>query len=461
MSLDKKGFAKLIQDSINECRCISEYNRSFAENVYLTFDETEDNMYKYNKYMNKLALSKIKRLYSILSLPAYSRIVSMSDSEVEEYRKDKLSEVTNSINRLMLAMEVSSNSIEQSNIKNKIEALVDEQTILKEMTSEILKKHVIDKLELENSDSKESFNGKEETEVLQNIVKDKNSLDEFLTMVNDYIKLERDIKSIRAEQIIIYNDLLKGNVKRDISIDELFDEDSLNKLQATIAEKISEISKVDSDLKIHFNNKTKNAFYKIKSNDYKFNSEGKVLPYENTIFEVFEDVVPSRIIELAKLQNDEWLRLNKKMFKTTDVNSTLSQLCIEIEDTKNIILSFVKEWYKNAYYNNSLFAPISSRLTGKFEYSLGAKNILDEFVNYGVWPDDNAISALKLCLKLNRLEAEKSIIYAEQIKERLSRLFNAVLDENKKKLEVLDNKITSRFGNWKNEVILSIVNETK
>ena len=134
---------------------------------------------------------------------------------------------------------------------------------------------------------------------------------------------------------------------------------------------------------------------------------------------------------------------------------------MEIDDTKNLIDSFIRDWYKNAYYNNSLFGPVSSRASGKFEYSLGAKNCIDDFINLGVWPEEKDINSLKLCLKLNRIEAEKSIIYAEQIKERLTRLFNVSLDNKKKELEDLDKKITLKFGNWKNDVILSIVNEVR
>lgn len=461
MSLDKKGFAEIIESAINECKCISSRNKYFAENVYLSNNVVDDIEYKYNKYMKKLALSKIKRLYSILSLPAKSRILSMTDEEIEEYRKDKIGELSNSINRLMLAMEVSNDGNEKNSVKKKIEALVEEQTNLKEMPFDVLKRHIIDKLELDITQSNESFDGKGETEVLQNIMKNRETLSIFIDMVSDYRKLEKEIKSVRAEQIIIYNDLFNGSVKGNISIEDLFSEESLNGLQATIAEKISEISVAENDLKKYFSSKTKKAFNKIKSDEYKSGDGNKILPYDNSIFEVFEEFVPSRTFELAKLQNEEWLRLNKKMFKTSDVNSTLSILSMEIDETKALIDSFVRSWYKNSYYDNSLFGPISSRVSGKFEYSLGAKNCLDEFINLGIWPEEKDINTLKLCLKLNRIEAEKSIIYAEQIKERLTRLFNVSLDSKKNELEELEKRITSKFGNWKNEVILSIVNETK
>jgi len=361
----------------------------------------------------------------------------------------------------MLAMEVSTNDNEKTNIKNRIETLVQEQANLREMTCETLKRHVIEKLELKISNDNTSFDGKEETEVLQSIVKDKDTLSKFIDMVNDYRNLEREIKGIRAEQIIIYNDLLNGNVKGDISIDELFSEESLSSLQSAIAEKLSEISNAEVDLKKYFGSKTKKAYSKIKSNDYKNSKDGKVLPHDNNIFEIFEEFIPEQTIELARLQNEEWIRLNKKVFKTTEVNSTLALLCMEIDETKSLIESFIKDWYKNSYYNNPLFGPISSRASGKFEYSLGAKNCLDEFINLGVWPNEKDVDSLKLCLKLNKVEAEKSIIYAEQIKERLTRLFNTSLESKKKALEDLDERITSKFGNWKNEVILSIVNETK
>ena len=457
MSLDKKGFADIIESAIKELKNINKNSKSDAENIYLSKEETNDIQYKFNKYIEKLALSKVKRLYSILSRPAHSRIMYMSDEEIEEYRNDKVSELANSINRLMLAMEVAKNDNEKIIMKDKVETLIEEQTKLKEMTCETLKKYVIDKLNLNSSDFNVSFDGKEETEVLQNIIKDKDTLNKFLDMVGDYRKLEKEIKTTRAEQIIIYNDLLNRNVKGDISIDNLFSEESLNGLQATIAEKLKEISNIEINLKKDFGSKAKKAYYKIKSNNYKSSKDGKLLPYDKGILEMFEEIIPSRTIELANLQNEEWLRLNKKVFKTSDVNSTLAVLCMEIDKTKELIDSFIREWYKNAYYNNSLFGPISSRASGKFEYSLGAKNYLDDFINFGVWPDDKVIDSLKLCLKLNRMEAEKSVIYAEQIKERLSRLYNVTLDNKKKALEDLDERITSEFGNWKNEVILSIV----
>lgn len=452
MALDKKGFAEIIESAINECKCISEYNRNFAQNAYLSNDNVE------YKYMEKLAISKMQRLYSILSTPAYKRIISMTDKEIEEYRSDKVSELTSSINRLMLAMEVSRNDMENTGIKEKIDNLINEQNTLKEMTTEVLRNYVIESLGINSKEKNISFDGEGETEVLQNIIKDKETLSNFINMVNDYRKLEKEVKGIRAEQIIIYNDLINGNVKSDISLDELFNEESLKNLQATIAEKIKEITGYEINIKKDFGSKTKKSYYKIKSDEYKTKN---VLPYEKGILECFEEIVPSRTLELARLQNEEWLRLNKKVFKTSEVNSTLAILCMEIDDTKNLIDSFIRDWYKNAYYNNSLFGPVSSRASGKFEYSLGAKNCIDDFINLGVWPEEKDINSLKLCLKLNRIEAEKSIIYAEQIKERLTRLFNVSLDNKKKELEDLDKKITLKFGNWKNDVILSIVNEVR
>ena len=105
MSLDKKGFAEIIENAISECRTISINSRTFNANAHLT-DETDNVGSKYNRYIEKLTLSKIKRLYSILSAPAYQRIISMDDKEIEEYRNDKLLELSSSINRLMLAIEV-------------------------------------------------------------------------------------------------------------------------------------------------------------------------------------------------------------------------------------------------------------------------------------------------------------------------------------------------------------------
>lgn len=456
MSLDKKGFAEIVEFAINECRKITKQNKTLATNAYLS--NNDDNVYKHNKYMKKLALSKMRRLYSILSSPAYSRIIQMNDKEIETYRNDKLSEITSLLNRLMLAMEVSIDETEKVTIKTKIDSLIEEQTNLKEMTSEQIRKHIIDKLNIVNENNDDSFNGEEETNVLQNIIKDKDTLDKFISMLEDYRKLEKEIKGIRTEQIIIYNELINHNIKSEISIDELFDEDSLKNIQSTIAEKIQEINDIENNLKNDFSSKTKKSFYRVKSDEYKTTN---TLPYEKGVLETFESLIPSRTLELANLQNEEWIRLNKKVFKTTEVNNTLAILSMEIDDTKNLIDSFIRDWYKNAYYSNSLFGPVSSRASGKFEYSLGAKNSLEEFVSFGVWPEEKDIDSLKLCLKLNRIEAEKSIIYAEQIKEKLKRLFNSSLDKKKKELEELDERITVKFGNWKNEVILSIVNEIK
>ena len=455
MTLDKKGFAEIINSAINEYKNINSYNKNLVLNENISSDSIE---YKYNKCIEKLTISKIKRLYSILSIPAYSRIISMSDKELIEYKQDKVNELGSNINRLMLALEVSKNDSESVVVREKVEVLVEEQSRLKEMTCEMIRKYVIDKLKLNTSNESISFDGKDETIVLQNIIKNKETLSKFINMTDDYRKMEREIKGIRAEQIIIYNDLLNGNIKDDVSLEDLFSEESLSNLQTKIAEKVNEINEAEIRMKQDFNSKTKKAFYSLSSIDYKTSNN---LPYEKGVLECFESIVPSRTIELANLQNEEWIRLNKKVFKTSEVNSTLSVLCMEIDETKELIKSYVKDWYKNAYYNNSLFGPVSSRANGKFEYSLGAKNCLDEFINYGVWPEEKNISSLKLCLKLNKMEAEKSIIYAEQIKEKLTRLFNVSLDIKKKELEDLEERITAKYGNWKNDVILSIVNEIK
>lgn len=450
MSLDKKGFAKLVENAIEELY-ITTYNNPAVNK--------DDRVYKYNKCMKKLIRSKMNRLYSILSLPAYSRIMSVSNKELEEYRSDKLSELESSINRLMLAMEVSYNNSEKTDVKEKIEVLVEEQTRFREMNVETLRKYLIDKLNIVVDSDNESFDGKEETLVLENIIKDDNTISDFLSMQKEYSDLEREIKTIRAEQVIVYNDLLNNNIKGEISIDELFDENSLTDLQKTISQKITEISDLEINIKNHFGSKAKKMYSKLLSNEYKDNLN--VLPYENGLLDVFEEMIPSSTIELARLQNEEWCRLNKKVFKTIEVSTTMAMLSDEIDDTKELINSYIREWYKNAYYNNSLFGPISSRASGKFEYSLGAKTCLCDFISSGIWPSDKDVDDLKLCLRLNRIEAEKSVIYAEQIKERLSRLFTNELNKKKEELSNLEDKINKKYGNWNNETILSIINEIK
>lgn len=446
MSVDKKGFAKLIDNAIEELNMTNCHNYN-------------SNNYKYSKCMKKLIKSKMNRLYSILSLPAYNRIMSVSNKEIEEYRSDKLSELDSMINRLMLAMEVSYNNNEKNEVKTKIEVLIEEQTKFKEMNTETIKKYIIDKLNIIINDNNEAFDGKEETIVLDKILKDDSTIEEFMSLHKEYCDLEKEIKNTRAEQVIVYNDLLNNNIKGEISIDELFDEESLNDLQKTISEKITEINDLEINIKKHFGNKAKKVYSNLLSNDYKDNSN--LLPYEKCLFEEYDNIIPSSTLELARLQNEEWSRLNKKVFKTYEVNTTISMLCNEIEDTKELIKSYIIEWYKNAYYNNSLCGPVSSRVSGKFEYSLGAKTCLYEFINMNIWPTDKEIEDLRQCLKLNRIEAEKSVIYAEQIKERLSRLFNNVLNTKKQELKELENKINNKYGNWNNDAILSIINSLK
>lgn len=462
MVMSKKGFADIIELSIREYENICLQSRNIVEKIYSSEKEKiEENVeYKYNKCMEKLAMSKMKRLYSILSQPARLRILSMSDEEVEEYRNDKNSEVTSEINRLMLNMEVAKTDMEKTLTKEKVEALIEEQSKLKEMSIDELKTYLITKLELDVSDET-SFDGNEETEVLEKISKDKDTLSKFLDMMKEHRTLEREVKAIRNEQIIIYNDLIAKNVKSELSIDEIFNEESLTNLQSMIADCLKEIVDLEGEIKKDFSSKIKKAYYEIKSFDYKYSKENEIKPYSNEALEIFKKIIPTRTYELAKLQNDEWNRLNKKIFKTSEVNSKIAVLSMEIDETKALIDTYIREWYKDTYYNNSIFGPISSRANGKFEYSLGAKYALDELVNYGVWPSEKDISTLKLSIKLNKTESEKSIIHAEQIKERLTRLYNDSLDEKKKKIEELEKKMTDLVGNWKNPIILSIINDIK
>lgn len=462
MVMNKKGFADIIESSISEYKSLCEASMRVSEKIYSSKEEKlEENIeYKYNKCMEKLAMSKMKRLYGILAKPARLRIASMSEEDVEEYRNDKYSEITSEINRLMLSMEVSRKDSEKASSKEKVELLIEEQKELKTMTIDELKTYLISKLELDMLDER-AFDGNEETEVLEKISKDQLTLSKFVKMMEDHRKIEREVKAIRSEQIIIYNDLVSKNVKMELSIDEIFSEESLTTLQSTIAKCLETVADLESGIRKDFSSKTKKAYYEMKSHDYKYSKGNATTPYNEEVIRLFEKMIPSRTCELARLQNEEWIRLNKKIFRTLEVNEKITALSIEIDKTKDLIDSYIREWYKNTYYNSSLLGPISSRTNGKFEYSLGAKYALDEFVNYGVWPSEKDIATLKLSIKLNKIESEKSIIYAEQIKERLSRLYNSSLEEKKIILEELENSMTDLVGNWKNPVILSIINDIK
>ncbi len=463
MTMSKKGFADLIESSICEYENVESQSRKFAEKLCSssTKEVIDGNVeYKYNSCMAKLSTSKMKRLYAILAKPAKDRILSMPNSEVEEYRNDKSLENTNEINRLMLNIEVAKTDAEKVSSKEKVELLIEEESKLKEMSVDQLKRYLITKLGLDMLDEK-SFDGKEETEVLEKISKDQDTLSKFIKMVQEHRALEREVRAMRSEQIIIYNDLIARNVKLELSIDEIFSEEALTNLQSTIAGCLGIVSDLESGIKRDFSSKTRKAYNEITSLDYKYIKGSDVYPYNEESISVFERVIPTRTCELARLQNEEWNRLSKKIFKTSEVNEKIAMLSIEIDKTKSLIDEYIREWYKNTYYNSSILGPISSRSNGKFEYSLGAKYALDEFVNYGVWPSEREISTLRLSIKLNKVELEKSVIHAEQIKERLSRLYNSVLDEKKEKIEELEKTMTALVGNWKNPVILSIINDMK
>lgn len=461
MSLNKKEFAKVFSSSLEEADVVKKNTKNIAENLYLSSEKIEDNLeYRYTRYMEKLVASKMKRLYSILSVPARKRILSMSDNEVEEYRNEKISELSSEINRLMFSIEVSKTEIEKKNAKEKVEMLMLEQNRIKDIRIEDLKKDIISKLNL-TVENKILYDFNEETAVLENITKDKDTLTKFFNMFDDYKKLEREIKTIRGEQIIIYNDLIANNVKSEYSIDELFSEESLTGIQKTIAECLTDVVDAESRIKKDFGSKMKKSYSSIKSYDYKYSKSNDVLPYAKNALENLKDMMLERNYEFAILQNEEWIRLNSKIFKTTDVNERIASLSMEIDETKSLIDLDIRKHYEEKYSNNSLFGPISSRANGKFEYSLGAKDALTGFIKYGVWPTESEINSLKLAIKLNKIESEKSIIYAEQIKERMSRLYNDSVKAKKKELEDLENRMIELVGNFKNEVILNILNEVR
>ena len=187
MSMNKMGFADIIESSISEYNNLCLQSRMISERIYSSSGEgkiEENTEYKYNKCMEKLAMSKMKRLYGILAKPARTRILSMSNKEVEDYRNDKNSELASEINRLMLSMEVSKSDSEKVSSKEKVEILIEQQNKLKAMSVDELKSYVISKLELDVLDET-TFDGSEETEVLEKISKDQLTLSKFAKMKED------------------------------------------------------------------------------------------------------------------------------------------------------------------------------------------------------------------------------------------------------------------------------------
>ena len=266
--------------------------------------------------------------------------------------------------------------------------------------------------------------------------------------------------------VIIYKNVLPENLSLDYlseNIEDLFSDDALAKLQSVISDYLQSIVDIEGRLQVDFSEESKKAYLNIKSTNYKYmdaSSETKP-PYDENDLNVLKDKIPARIYELALLQNKEWQSLAKKLFKSSEVRTRIGQLSLEIDETKSEIDTHVREWYRINYYENPMFESISSRNSGKLEYSLGAKEYLCDFMLYGVWPREEEIESLNICLRLNKNEAERSVIQAEQIKERFTRIYTGVLEDKKKKQNNVEKELTKLVGNWKNPIILSIIDGVK
>lgn len=473
MALSKQEFAELIEKAIEECKHIVSQSKKVTEKLYMENDSQqpieENPEYKYNKYMERLAVSKMTKLFAVLANPAYDRIMSMSHEEIEAYRVEKISEITIEVNRLVLDFGGTRTDMDRLLNKEKVELLLNEQRKLKDMDVSEFKKYMISKLSL--GDAKEgeyvvSATGEEET-VLANISKNKETLSKFFNLIREYRTLEKEISTIKEEQAIIYKDLLPGNLTLDYlsdNVEELFSDEGLSKLQSALTEYLQNIVDANARLEIDFSEETKNAYLDIKSTNYKYidTNKGGKLPYDQNGLNILRAKMSAKQYELALIQNMEWQVLSKKLFKSFEIKTRIGQLSIEIDETKSEIDASVRDWYKTNYFDNPAFEPVSGRTaSGMFFYSVGAKVCLSELVSYGIWPDKEEIESFGLALKVHKAETEKSIIRAEQIKEKFTRLYTGTLEEKKKKQENVEKQLTKLVGDWKNPVILSIIDGVK
>ena len=129
---------------------------------------------------------------------------------------------------------------------------------------------------------------------------------------------------------------------------------------------LQKLSLHDMDVKNNLNKEMGRAFYNLISTGYHHMTtlDEIVLPYDLNSLNMMKSKLSDSLIEQAKLQNEEWKRLNEKLFKTEDVNRRIYQLSIEIDLTKSEIDKMIREWYKKTFVDNDIYSVTSNRVNG-------------------------------------------------------------------------------------------------
>lgn len=468
--MTKKEFSEYIERAIEECKSIYKETRSYTEKMYSSAMRENMNKsaiglytlennpeYMYNKYMERLALSKLDRLYSLLKEMARKRIDSMSNEVIEEYRQEKQEEISEEINRKMLKYETLTDEMARLVVKDSIDELIIEQKRIKSCTIDEIKSSIMEKLGISKTILDIAPLASDEAEVLSNISRDKETLTRFFKLLEEYRSLQSDVKTIGIERVIIARDLIPSNMNfplYDINEEELFSDETFNKIQRQISSYIQSAVDEETNENMYFSKDAEESYYALKSTSYKYSTEA---PHDVKALKYFKSILSDRLYELAQLQNQEWERLHNKVFKTNETTARIASLSSEIDETKDSINHCIINKYKEHYSNNDVYGSISTRINGKLEYALGRES-LEDFYNTGLWPTKEQVASLKKARELNKKEAEKCVLRVEVAKEKFSGLQERALNNKNEKIELVRKEMTDLVGNWENPTILNIIN---
>lgn len=432
MAMKKEKFVNYMTNAIIESKNI--YEASLI-----------DSGSAYNTYIQRLSQAKVEELYSTMHEIIDDRIYSATDDEIKKYKELKINEIRSEINRSMIIMGNADLEM-QKNIKSHIEKLVKKEKELREKDNNEIKE------ELANELIVAKFNSKDKNDtIVDKVYKDRDTLDKFLNLIEDYKNIKSEIKMLQAERYIIAKDLIPDNIDY-ISIDNLLSEDRLNNIENIIKEYINLSFEEEEIEKQMFGPKAKEIYFAT----LKHSEKSIDLKWLKSLKDTIEKYSP-RVYEKAVLQLEELERLNAKTFKTDEINKKIEKVKKDISNTKSEINKIIRMTYKEHYENNKIYKPISTRINGKFIYELGYEN-LNDFFEYGIWPSKDKLKSLKSTRKLNKMESEKAIIRIEIVKSKYSSMYNEILCQKQAKLALIDDKLTKLIGDWKNDEVDRLIN---
>jgi hypothetical protein len=459
----KLEFAKLLELAIDECINISNMAKEKGEELFNSLkDGLDDNPeYKYYLYLKKLSYSKMERLYLMLSVPTYSRVNSMDALSVLEYQKGKEDELSALIKRNILEMEKCSSDAEKRKIKSNIDNYIEKQKQIRSLDVEGLKVYILSSLgiskdtETRYEEIYSSNNSVDETKILKNITESKETLNKFFKIVKDYNELRNELSSLELEESILLS---------DVALDDngFANPETLDKMANEMRDYLQELSTHDMDVKNNLNKEMGHAFYNLISTGYHHMTtiDEIVPPYDLKSLNDMKSKLSDSLIEQAKLQNEEWKRLNEKLFKTEDVNKRIYQLSVEIDLTKSEIDKMIRAWYKKTFADNDIYSVASNRVNGYLKYSLGAKEHLKNFIDNGEWPSDGEISLIEQARILKKEETEVKLLRVEKVKEQLETTYKDRRDNIERKLIKTEKSLSDLVGNYKNSSIMSIISDS-